>query len=94
MVCVGDWQIQIFLHRGINIVHEFLCTRNAVCVHVHDHVQKGLSIDFPSNSKGNAPFHYTSYDYSHAVWDILHDHLRDFPWKDMFKLGASAAAAT
>ena len=31
------WEIgrfKLFLHRGINIVHEFSCTRNAVCVHV------------------------------------------------------------
>ena len=23
-------------------------------------------------------------------WDGLHDHLRDFPWEDIFKLSASA----
>ena len=26
-------------------------------------------------------------------WDVLHDHFRDGPWDDIFKLGASAAAA-
>ena len=25
-------------------------------------------------------------------WDGLHDHLRDVPWEDIFKRGASAAA--
>ena len=30
-------------------------------------------------------------DYSHADWDGLRDHLRDDPWEDIFKLGASAA---
>ena len=32
-------------------------------------------------------FHQT-----HADWDGLCDHLRDVPWEDIFKLGASAAA--
>ena len=30
---------------------------------------------------------------SHADSDGLHDHLRDVPWEDIFKLGASAAAS-
>ena len=34
-----------------------------------------------------------AYDYSPADWDGLRDHLRDVPWKDMFKLSASAAAS-
>ena len=29
---------------------------------------------------------------SRADWDGLHDHLRDVPWEDIFKLGASAVA--
>ena len=33
------------------------------------------------------------YDYSCADWDGLCDHLRDVPWEDIFKLGASAAAS-
>ena len=32
-----------------------------------------------------------TYDYSCADWDGLHDHLRDVPWEDIFKLSASAA---
>ena len=40
-----------------------------------------------------APFHRMIYDHSHADWDGLHDHLRDFPWEDIFKLSASAAAS-
>ena len=39
------------------------------------------------------PRHHIAYDYSHADWDGLHDHLRDVPWEDIFKLGASAAAS-
>ena len=33
-----------------------------------------------------------AYDYSCADWDGLHDHLRDVPWEDIFKLSASAAS--
>ena len=34
-----------------------------------------------------------AYDYSRADWGGLHDHLRDVPWEDIFKLSASAAAS-
>ena len=57
-----------------------------------DHVVS-VSIDFPSNSQQDAPFHRIAYDYSRADWDGLRDHLRDVPWEDIFKLGASAAAS-
>ena len=49
-----------------------------------------VSIDFPLNSKGEAPFHQTSYDYPPADWDGLPDHLRDGSLEDIFKLGAFA----
>ena len=52
-----------------------------------------VSIDFPSNSQWDAPFHCIAYNYSRADWDGLCDHLRDVPWEDIFKLGASAAAS-
>ena len=55
-----------------------------------DHVVS-VSIDFPTNSTQDAPFHRIAYDYSCADWDSLSDHLRDVPWEDIFKLGASAA---
>ena len=58
-----------------------------------DHVFVSVSIDFPSNSQQDAPFHCIAYDYSCADWDGLCDHLRDVPWEDVFKLGASAAAS-
>ena len=58
-----------------------------------DHVVVSVSIDFPINSKQDAPFHRIAYDYSCADGDGLCDHLRDVPWKDIFKLGASAAAS-
>ena len=53
-----------------------------------DHVVVSVSIDFPVNSKQDAPFHGVAYDYSRADWDGLRDHLRDVPWEDIFKLGA------
>ena len=58
-----------------------------------DHVVVSVSIDFPSNSQRDAPFDRIAYDYSRADWDALRDHLRDVPWEDIFKLGASAAAS-
>ena len=54
-----------------------------------DHVVS-VSIDFPSNSQRDAPFRGIAYDYSRADWDSLCDHLRDVPWEDIFKFGASA----
>ena len=58
-----------------------------------DHDVILVSIDFPSNSQRDAPFHRIAYDYSRADWDGLHDHLRDVPWEDIFKLGAFAATS-
>ena len=58
-----------------------------------DHVVVSVSIDFPTNSQQDAPFHRIAYDYSRANWDGLPDYLRDVPWEDIFKLGASAAAS-
>ena len=57
-----------------------------------DHVVVSVPIDFLSNSQWDALFHCTAYDYSCTDWDNLCDHLRDVPWEDIFKLGASAAA--
>ena len=57
-----------------------------------DHVVVSVSIDFPSNSQRDAPFHRIAYDNSRTDWDGLCDHLRDVSWEDIFKLGASSAA--
>ena len=51
-----------------------------------DHVVVSVSIDFPSNSQQDVSFHCIAYDYSPADWDGLHDHLRDVPLEDIFKL--------
>ena len=57
-----------------------------------DHVAVSVSIDFPSYSQRDAPFHRMAYDYSRIDWDGLRDHLRDVPWGNVIKLSASAAA--
>ena len=57
-----------------------------------DHVAVSDSVDFPINSKQNAPCHRIAYDYSWADWEGLCDHFRDIPWEDIFKLSASTAA--
>ena len=43
-----------------------------------DHVVVSVSIDFPVNSKQDAPFHHINCDYSRADWDGLRDHLREY----------------
>ena len=57
-----------------------------------DHVVISLSIDFPINSKQDAPFHHIAYDYSPADQDGICDHLKDVPWKDIFKLSPATAS--
>ena len=44
-----------------------------------DHAVVSVSLDFPSNSKEDIPFHCKACDYSCADWDGLYDHLRDAP---------------
>ena len=58
-----------------------------------DHVVATVSIDFPINSKQNAPFHRLAYDYTCADLDGLRYHLRDVLWEDVYKLSASTAAS-
>ena len=42
-------------------------------------VAVSVSIDFPSNTKWDAPFNHIAYDYSRADRDSLCDHLKDVP---------------
>ena len=58
-----------------------------------DHAVVSVSINFLSNSQWDTLFHCIAYHYPCAAWDGLADHLRDVPWEDIFKLGASAAAS-
>ena len=46
-----------------------------------------------SSDHRDAPFHCIAYDYYCADWDGLRDYLRDVPWEDIFKVGASATAS-
>ena len=57
-----------------------------------DYLIVSVSIDFPSNSQQDVPFHRISYDHSRVDWHCLCDHLRDVLLEDIFKLEASAAA--
>ena len=57
-----------------------------------DHVAVSVSIDFPSYSQRDVPFHRIAYYYSRADWDRLRDHLRHVPWEGILKLTTSAAA--
>ena len=52
-----------------------------------DHVVVSVS---PSNSQQDALIYRIAYDYSCADWDGLHDHLRDVPLGNIFKLNDSA----
>ena len=54
-----------------------------------DHVVVSVTIDFPLYSQQDAPFHHIAC----AYWDSLRNHLRDFPWEDIFKLSSSVAAS-
>ena len=54
-----------------------------------DHVVLWVSI--LTKSKQDTQFHRIACDYSHADWDGPLDNLRDVPWEDIFKLGASVA---
>ena len=58
-----------------------------------DHAVVSVSIDFPSNSKQDTPFHSIAYDYSRSDWESLHDYLRDIQWEDVFKFSAFVAAS-
>ena len=58
-----------------------------------DHVDVSVSVDFPITSKQDTLFYRVAYEYSRADWDGLHDHLRDVPWENIFKLSASAAGS-
>ena len=44
-----------------------------------DHIVISVSIDFPLNSKRNAPFHRIAYDYYCTDRDGRPNHLRDTP---------------
>ena len=86
--------------HGPTLLDLFLTSYTSICstmafpsLENSDHVVASVSIDFPSNCQWDAPFQSIVYDYSRADWDGLHDHLRDVPLEDIFKLGDSAAVS-
>ena len=88
-------QIQDCNSHSPALLDSFLSSETSICSTMtfpplgnSNHVVS-VSIDFPSNSQWDAPFHYIAYDYSRADWYGVCDHLRDVPWEDIFKLGAS-----
>ena len=81
--------LDFFLSSGASIYSTMAFPPLGNC----DHVVVSVSIDFPSNSQRDAPFHRKAYDYSRADWGGLCDHLRDVPWEDMFKFSASAVVS-
>ena len=58
-----------------------------------DHVVVSVSVGFLSDLERDVLFHCVACVYSRADWNSLCDHLRDIPWKDIFKLGVSAASS-
>ena len=58
-----------------------------------DHDGISIFIDFPTNSKRDAPFHCIADDYYGADWDGLCNHLRDALWEDIYTVSPSAAAS-
>ena len=64
----------------------FLSSDSSICSTIvfpvlenSEHLVVSVSIYFPSNLKGDASFHRTTYNYSRAYWGGLPDHLRDVP---------------
>ena len=68
---------RVILHSTINTAK---CAITAYIVHIP-----------PDPSVNKQPL-VEIYDYSHADWDGLCDHLRNVPWEDIFKVSTSAAA--
>ena len=86
--------------RSLALLDLFISSNTSICSTMgfpplgnSDHVVVSVFIDFPSNSQQDALFYRIAYDNPHADWSGLRDHLRDVPWEDIFKLGASAAAS-
>ena len=75
-------------------VNYFAEDTNLLCLsNSYQKLNKLNGTNWTEQTEPDAPFHRIPYDYSCADWDGLGDHLRDVPWEDIFKLGASAAAS-
>ena len=86
-----DWPalLDLFIYFDASICSTMAFPRLGNSVHV----AVSVSIEFPSSSQWDAPFHRIVYDYSCADWNSLCDHLRDVPWEDFFKLIESSATS-
>ena len=56
-----------------------------------DYVFVSLSLNLPSNVKGEVPFDRTDHDYPHVEWYGPSDLLRDAPWDYIWRPSSSAA---
>ena len=105
MLLVSDLTNYVMISALLELVllfwiYLFLSSDASICSTVafpplgnSDHAVVSVSVDISPNSQWDSPFHRIAYDYSRADWDGLRDHLRDVPWEDIFKLGASDAAS-
>ena len=76
----------LFSHAFCCMHVEFRSTMVFSPLENSNYVAVSVSIDFLSNLKWDAPFHYIAYGYSCADWDGLCDDLKDSLWEDIFKL--------
>ena len=83
MVNLPTW-IPNFDSHNLAVLYLFLSSDASICslmafpsLRNSDHVVVSVSIDFPSDSKWDVPFHCITYDSSPADWDGFSDHLRD-----------------
>ena len=70
-----------------------ICCQIAFPPLVNSDYVASVSTDFLTTPKQDARFHCMAYDHSRPDWDGLRYHLRDVPWKAIFKLSASAVAS-
>ena len=63
----------------VTLTFDFHSTGNS------DHVVS-VFIGFIFSWKGNAPFHWTAFDYYNTGWDGFCDHIIEAPWKQNFNL--------
>ena len=93
-------QIADFGSHSPVVLNLFLSSDASICFTMafpplrnSDHHVVSVCIDSLSYSQRDAAFYHIACDCSHVDWDSLRDHLRDVPWEDILKLGASAAAS-
>ena len=78
--------------HNLALLDLFIFSDASICSRICSDYVVSVSIDCTSSSQWDVLFYCIAYDYSCTDWDGLRDHLRDVPWEDIFKFGASAAA--